>query len=228
MNMRVVALRRYPVKSMGGEALDAAVFDHRGLAGDRWYAVQDAAGRLASGKNTRRFRRYDEVLDYAAETTPTGVVVTRHDRRWDVGDPALDRELARTMGTAVEVRSEGRTPHQDMGAVSLVGTATLDWCARRWGIDADSRRLRVNIVLSSDEPFVEETWAGRELGLGEAVLRVDQRVPRCRMIDIEQDGAAASGRWLEPLSREREMHVAMYADVATPGATHLDDVVTLR
>lgn len=228
MNMRVVALRRYPVKSMGGEALAAAAFDHRGLAGDRWHAVQDAAGRFASGKNTRRFRRYDGVFAYAAETTPTGVAVTRDDRRWDVGDPALDRELTGALGAVVGVRPEGRTPHQDMGAVSLVSTATLDWCARRWGVDADPRRLRVNVVLSSEEPFIEETWAGRELALGETVLRVAQRVPRCRMVDIDQDGVSANERWLEPLGRERELHLAMYADVTVPGVARLGDAVTLR
>ena len=39
MHTRVVALRRYPVKSMGGEPLHVAELDRRGLVGDRGYAV---------------------------------------------------------------------------------------------------------------------------------------------------------------------------------------------
>lgn len=153
MSMRVVALRRFPVKSMGGEGLLAADVDARGLAGDRWYAVEDEDGHFASGRSTRRFRRRDQVFDYAAETTTTGaVVVSRGARRWAVGDPELDAELTRGMGATVSVAPEGGIPHQDMGSVSLIGTATLDWCSRRWGSNPDPRRLRANIVFTSDEP----------------------------------------------------------------------------
>ena len=37
----VVDIRRYPVKSMGGESLSEAALDERGLVGDRWFAVCD-------------------------------------------------------------------------------------------------------------------------------------------------------------------------------------------
>ena len=78
--------------------------------------------------------------------------------------------------------------------MSLVGTATLAWCADRWGVTADPRRLRVNVVVSTDEPFVEETWVGQEIACGDARLRVVERVPRCRTVDVHQDGARAQGR----------------------------------
>ncbi|MFD9355752.1 MOSC N-terminal beta barrel domain-containing protein [Streptomyces sp. NPDC060031] len=45
---------RYPVKSTGGEPLREAEVDHRGLVGDRLFAVRDGDGRFGSGKNTRR------------------------------------------------------------------------------------------------------------------------------------------------------------------------------
>lgn len=217
--MEVVSLRRYPVKSMGGEALQAVSLDARGIEGDRWWAVEDDAGYFASGKDTRRFRRHDEVFEYAAQTSETDVVtVVRGGNRWVVGDPALDAELTSVMGRAVRVTPESVVPHQDMGSVSIVGTATLAWCAKRWGVDTDPRRLRVNIVCSSDEPFIEESWEGKELTAGTTRFRVVQRVPRCRMIDLDQDGAVADGRWLKPLAAERDMFLAMYADVVAPGS----------
>src|SRR5690606_11722414 len=122
-------IRRYPVKSMGGESLRRVELDGRGLQGDRWYAVVDTDGRLASAKDSRRFRRRDEVLDYAATTEDGAVVVTGPGGRWTVGDPGLDDLLSTRTGSRVQVRAEADLPHQDGGAVSVVGTASLDWCA---------------------------------------------------------------------------------------------------
>ena len=168
MSLTVLTIYRYPVKSMGGEALDSVVVDPRGLAGDRWFAVEDGDGRLASGKDSRRFRRRDPVFDHYARTDPTGVTVTGPDGTWRVGDPALDASLSAVMGAPVRVTPECDVPHQDAGAVSLVGSATLRWCAQRWGIDADARRLRPNIVFESTEPFIEEGWVGRTIRVGGA------------------------------------------------------------
>lgn len=51
---RVVALHRYPVKSMGGEALEAARMTPRGMEGDRACALVDReTGRVVSAKRPR-------------------------------------------------------------------------------------------------------------------------------------------------------------------------------
>jgi uncharacterized protein len=221
----VAGLRRYAVKSMGGEELHYAEFDSRGLVGDRWYAVEDADGHFASGKNTRRFRRRDSVFCYAARTDGGTVLVTGPDGEWVVGDPHLDATLSGQMGLTVRVRAEREVPHQDMGSVSLIGTATLDWCTERWGVNADARRLRPNIVVATSVPFVEETWVGKRLGIAGVELDVVERAPRCRMIDIDQDGATARGRWLKWLAAERDMFLAVYADVRIPGCISLGDEV---
>jgi uncharacterized protein YcbX len=44
--MRVLELRRYPVKAMGGESLQSVRLDARGLEGDRWFAVETFHGTL--------------------------------------------------------------------------------------------------------------------------------------------------------------------------------------
>jgi uncharacterized protein len=222
----VLSVRRYPVKSMGGEPLDVAQFDARGLVSDRWYAIEDDAGHFASGKNTRRFRRRDPVFEYAANIDPDGrVAVTRGDERWYVGDPDLDQCLSEHIGTSVRVTPEAGVPHQDMGAVSIVSSATLAWCAERWGGTPDARRLRVNLVVESDQPFVEDGWVGGELELGSARLRVVERVPRCRMVDIRQDGAELGEKWLKPLTQERDLFLAVYAEVTRPGHATIGDQV---
>jgi uncharacterized protein YcbX len=52
----LVALWRYPVKSMQGEELNASVVSERGLLGDRVYALTDARdGKIGSAKNPRKW-----------------------------------------------------------------------------------------------------------------------------------------------------------------------------
>lgn len=219
MSMLVTSLRRYPVKSMGGESLECAEIDARGLVGDRWYAVEDDQGHLASGKTTRRFRRRDRVFDFAADTGPGGVSVHSGDRHWVVGDADLDRHLSEVMEASVRVAAERPLDgplHQDAGQVSLVGTASLGWCRDELGVDADVRRLRANIVVETDEPFVEESWIGVHLGAGTATLRVVERIERCRMVDLAQDGVPTTARFLKSLA-PRDLCLGVYADVEVPG-----------
>jgi uncharacterized protein YcbX len=54
--MRVDALWRYPVKSMGGEPLDAATVTDAGIEGDRAFALVDPEdGSVASAKHPRKW-----------------------------------------------------------------------------------------------------------------------------------------------------------------------------
>lgn len=221
---QVTALRRYPVKSMGGESLDSLALDSRGVLGDRLYAVVDAEGRLASGKDTRRFRRRDAVFGYAAATGPDRVVVRRNGDRWRVGSEALDAELSASFGAPVRVLAEAATPHLDAGPVSLVGTATLAWVAQNFGGSPDPRRIRANVLLQTDQPFEEERWVGQLLSVGTAFLGVRERAERCRMIDLAQDGVPAE-RWLKPLAAERDMCLGIYADVQPAGTVSVGDEV---
>ena len=226
----VVSLRRYPVKSMGGEALQSVMFDDRGLAGDRGFAVRDGEDRLASGKNTKRLVRRDGIFEYTARSVSGGhqsadhVVVSRGGTEWRAGDPELDAHLTDALSAEVRVASESDLAHFDAGSVSLVGTATLDWCARELGVDADPRRLRVNIVVQTVEPFEEESWVG-DVTVGDVVLRPATRIKRCRVIDLPQDGLDDSTRWLKPLGDQRDAQVAIYLDVTTPGLLRVGDIV---
>jgi uncharacterized protein len=55
----VVALWRYPVKSMMGEELNAAELTDRGVFGDRQFAVVDAStGKIAGAKNPRKWGNF--------------------------------------------------------------------------------------------------------------------------------------------------------------------------
>lgn len=229
MSITVAAIRRYPVKSMGGESLEHVELDARGLVGDRRYAVVDGDGKLSSGKDSRRFRRRDQVFSYAAGTSADGRVEVRlNGSTWVVGDDNLDAELSRAFGDPVRVLAEADVPYFDDGPVSLVGTASLEWCRRELGVDAHPRRTRTNLVLETTQPFEEETWAGRSLRIGSVELSVDRRLERCRMVDLAQDGVATTTPMLKALGASRDVCLAMLTDVSAPGHLKVGDVVTVR
>src|SRR6476619_3549536 len=96
---RVVALRRYPVKSMAAEELDGAEVSWHGLAGDRrWAFVRD--GVVSSGFPWLTLRERGDMSYYRPslveperlDKTPT-VVRTPSVVTLDVTDPALAAEL---------------------------------------------------------------------------------------------------------------------------------------
>src|SRR6266508_6344985 len=104
----VVALWRYPVKSMMGEELNAAEITERGLVGDRRFAVVDAAtGKVAGAKNPRKWGNFFDFRAAYVEppqrgsklpavrlTLPDGTVVTS-------AQPDLARVLSKALGRAV-------------------------------------------------------------------------------------------------------------------------------
>jgi uncharacterized protein YcbX len=127
------------------------------------------------------------------------------------------------MGEMVRMLPETTTPYFDAGQVSLVGTASLAWCRRHLGVDADRRRIRPNLVVETDEPFVEETWTA--VTLGQVRLEAVERIERCRMIDIAQEGLPREGRWLRELTQARGMCLGVYLDVAAAGVVAVGDDV---
>ena len=69
----VVALWRYPVKSMMGEELNAAEVTERGFVGDRRFAVVDAAtGKVAGAKNPRKWGNFFDFRAAYVEPPKTG------------------------------------------------------------------------------------------------------------------------------------------------------------
>ena len=223
--MNIVEIRRYPVKAMAGESLDSVLVEGRGLVGDRRFAVLDDDGRMATGKNSRRFRRRDAIFDFRATTMAEHVRVEGRGGSWTLGDPALDEALSEQLEAQVRAAPEGDVSFYDASPVSLVGTASLEWCRTHLGVDGDVRRLRTNLIVETAEPFVEETWIGEVIRVGEVELIVGERTERCRMVDIAQEGLAQQPGWLKALGRERELCLGVYADVGRPGRIAVGDVV---
>jgi uncharacterized protein YcbX len=103
-DMRVSELRRYPVKSMAGERLDAVDVTERGFAHDREYGLVDVeTGKVVSAKRPKRWAR---LLEVGARGDGDRVVVDVDGDVLPVDDPALPARLSAFLGRNVAVLSE--------------------------------------------------------------------------------------------------------------------------
>ncbi len=245
--VRVEQIWRYPVKSLRGELLDSAVIEPRGLVGDRLWAVRDGAdGKLGSGKNTRRFRRFPgpALLAFAAqypvepaagmpERIEPPVVVTPDGLRHPVGDGSADRFFQQECGIAtLSVARESEVNHFDEEPVSLIGTATLRWVEEQLpGIASDARRFRPNLVVRTDEPFAEEAWVGRTVRIGEGddavELEFSHVLERCVMTTMQQADLPPALGMLKMLARREDqpLRLAVVGAPTRPGTIHVGDPV---
>ncbi|WP_242497321.1 MOSC domain-containing protein [Nocardioides oleivorans] len=107
--------------------------------------------------------------------------------------------------------------------VTIVGTASLAALAEEVGGPVDSARFRANLVVETDEPWVEDSWLGAEVGVGGAIVRIGGPVPRCAVIDHHPVTGERDARLLTALVRSRptnragEPFLGVYADVVRPG-----------
>lgn len=113
----LAAIHRYPVKSMQGEELNAALLGNKGLQGDRAFALADVAtGKIASAKNPAKwpdlfgFRAaYTQPLTGAARlpaariTLPDGSTVLS-------GDGDISDRLSGALGKPVRFLAHPATP----------------------------------------------------------------------------------------------------------------------
>lgn len=225
MTATVVRLTRFPVKSMLGEVLDEVAVNERGVAGDRLWAVTYEDGKLGSGKSSDRFRRTDGLLHYTATAGEDGgrPQVTLPDG----GALRDDAHLAELLGAPVRLARETDADHFDDGPVSIATTASLRAFGELLGdaMPVDVRRFRKNIVLDTQEPWVEEEWVGKVLAIGEHLrLRVLQPIPRCVMTTMSQGGGVpADNRVLKTVTSERDQCFGVLADVLAPGTIRLGD-----
>ncbi len=213
MSFLVEQIWRYPVKSICGEQVESTRADADGVHGDRVWAVQDAAGKLGSGKNTRRFTRIFGLLGLTAryEDVAEPPIVTGEDGTdYPVATGAADDFLGSLAGKRVWVRRDTGIMHFDGVPFTLVGTATLDWLAVQLPtVQVDARRLRPNVVVRTSEPFEEEAWLDRPVQIGTAEAVFEVTVPRCVMVGMAQPGLARSNAVLKRIAARTDNPLAM-------------------
>lgn len=233
LTVTIVALNRYPVKSMAGHQLQEAELGWHGLVGDRRYAFIKTGDRskfpYLTARTIHDLVRYQPSYTDAHPYDSPIHVRTPAGNEWPLQSPELIAELEARSGEALHLLQTGQGFFDSMG-ISVISTATLRELERLTGRGLDERRFRCSIVVDAGEtPFAEETWAGATLRLGttEAApqVRLNRGIPRCAMINLDPHTAERDARVLKTVVRERDNIAGMYGMVVKPGVVRIGDVL---
>jgi hypothetical protein len=225
----VVGLWRYPVKSMGAEALPFVEVSWHGLAGDRrWAFIRSDVPQ--SGFPWLTLREREDMAHYRPSfveperpnksativRTPSGTIL-------DVTDQALAAALDPGGLRAIK---------QDRGIfdtfpLSLITTQTIARLGEMVGGSLDVQRFRPNILVQTcdERPFAEDSWVGCVLRVGGLRMRVDKRDGRCAVITIDPVTTERNAAILRAVAQNRQGCLGIYGSTVEPGRVALNDSV---
>jgi hypothetical protein len=245
-----------PVKSTALHHPDRIRIERGGAVGNRDFFFLDAGGKLFGGSKlgslVRIVAQHDRSADVLRLRFPDGAQVEGpaagdgepvEVNFW--GRPVAARvvegpwtePLSRFAGRDLRLaRVERSGDGNDVRPITLVSLASVAELARQGGADGplDPGRFRMTIELDGLEPHEEDTWSGRTVAVGGAVLLVGEPVPRC--VVTTQDPATGERDFptLSVIKRYRgvtgdgDLVFGMYASVVEPGDVALGDAVAVR
>lgn len=119
----------------------------------------------------------------------------------------------------------------DVSPVHILTTASLAALA---GLAAESavdvRRFRPNLVIDTAEEsgWVEQSWIGRSVRIGTAVLDIVGPCPRCVMTTRPVGDLPADTMVLRRIVRDADQNLGVYATIRTPGVIANGDEVRVQ
>lgn len=229
---RIVGLWRYPVKSMGAEALTAVDVSWHGLAGDRrWAFVRNDASQ--SGFPWLTLRERHDMNHYQPSfveadrpdksplvvTTPSGAVL-------DVMASELADEL---YPGGVRLLKQDRGIF-DTFPLSLITTQTIARLSAEVGAPLDIQRFRPNFLVEAtgEAEFPEDGWVSFVLRIGDLRMRVDKRDGRCMVITIDPVTSERNPSVLRTVAQDRQGCLGIYGSTVEPGRVAVGDSVFLE
>jgi hypothetical protein len=212
---------RYPVKSMGGEPLEACVITDRGLEGDRRWALVDGvanrAGKLLS------IRQDERLMTYRARLADAGVEIVTPDGDVRRLDDAMVSHIAQQTARPLTLRDIAGANFDD-SPVLVVNLATVEAFGLEAGFPIDRRRFRANLYVGGLEPEEELGWLGRRIRAGDAELEVIKRCDRCVVITRDPETTAATPQLLRILTQRHQTCMGLYCGVVRPGRVAVGDL----
>jgi uncharacterized protein YcbX len=255
MTGRISWISRSPVKGLALQHLEEAELGEGGVEGDRRFYVVGEAGRLINNKDFASFQlihaSYNEETATLMFTLPDGseltgtvergeeVMTSFHKRPraarlvlgpWSEALSELAGEPVRLLEPSTSAVDRGRN-----GAATLLSTASLDALGRVLGVAAvDGRRFRMNFGVEGLDAHEEDTWLGRRVQVGDAIVIPNGHVGRCVVTTQNPDTAISDLDTLKGIAayrRELEttepLPFGIHAAVAAPGRVRVGDPVGL-
>ncbi len=226
-----------PVKGMRHLALDHVDLDEQGAVGDRAFCLVDP-----EKQRVLRTVQHPSLIAVVAHTAGDLLTMTLPSGEQARGPATSSGEsitcdywgrqvdLALTDGPHAALVSDWlgldvRLARAPRGAVVFADPITVVTTAsvEALGEQVQPARFRATLVVETDEPWVEDTWLGRELTVGGATIRIGGPIPRCAVIDHHPETGEKDARLLKELVKERPTNRAgepmfgVYATVVEPG-----------
>ncbi len=233
----VEAIFRYPVKSMGGERVEAAELGWHGVEGDRRLALRRMQDR--SGFPWLTASKLPELVTF----TPQRGEATQADLPTHIRTPngevlpvfgeELAAEIGRGYGSPVEMMQSKHGIFDD-ASISVIASDTVREIGRLAGQALDARRFRPNVVvrLLQAGAFQEDSWVGRALSFGEevggAAIAVTMRDLRCSMVNLDPDTAKSAPEVMKAIVRANQNYAGVYGTVTRAGRIAVGQGVFLR
>ncbi|MBI2648416.1 MAG: MOSC domain-containing protein [Thaumarchaeota archaeon] len=120
----------------------------------------------------------------------------------------------------------------DLAVIHLLTTATINRLRELYPEGRfEVRRFRPNIVVESatgEKDFIENSWVGKTLAIGEVRLKVSGPCPRCVMTTLPQGDLPRDLGILRAAARYNQVNVGVYASVHQSGTIRRGDLVGLE
>src|SRR5450755_2520805 len=252
MAITVTALSITPIKGTRLHTVDAVDLTELGARGDRVFYIVDDRGRMVNGKVIGELQAvvadHDEASRELALTFPDGAEVraplvpgetvqtrffprTREARAltgpWH---EALSAFAGRPL-QIVQVPSAVDRGRQ--GAASLISRASLQRLAQVGDReDIDARRFRMLIEIDGVGAHEEDTWVGRRVRVGAALLRMHGHVGRCLITSRDPETGEVDlptldllGEYRRDLESTEPLPFGIHGAVLEGGAVRVGDAV---
>jgi uncharacterized protein YcbX len=142
------------------------------------------------------------------------------------------RELAAHMGTALANVSGGSQQH--IGRATATAGCGDPTGSGRVGPPAggpavlDPLRFRANLYVDGVPAWAEFSWVGREIRIGEAMLRIPARIPRCAATAVDPETGERTVNVVKGLrAAYGHYDMGVYAEVIHSGRVTIGDTVVV-
>ncbi len=244
-----------PVKSTALHHPTQVALEAYGAVGNRDFYFVDEDGRLQGGSRFGPFVRirseFDPATDRLTLRFPDGRVAegdaSAHGEPITTdfyGRPVPAHLLQGPWASAVSAfvgrpirlaRVDRPGDGADIRPITLVSLASVDELSRAGGVEGrvDPGRFRMLIELEGCSPHEEDTWAGRRLAVGEAIVVVGDPVPRCVVTTQDPRTGMRDFPTLSVIKRYRgvtpdgQLVFGVYGEVERAGIVRVGDEVRL-
>jgi len=232
----VSQLWRYPVVGLQGEALKDAKIVETGISGDRAYQLRDQGGKILVPIPQSTSPGERSILGLGAFIDESGGGGSVLNVKFAGEVASVDRPdflamLDSAVGVPVKLeKSSVLSTRVKLGrAIHVITNASIRALKNSYPEgDFDIRRFRPNIVLTlgpDAEDFAEESWVGRSLKVGEALLKVEKPNERCMVTTLPQGNLQEDKRILQTIIDVNDRNLGVMCSVEKGGAVVVGDPV---